>query len=193
MPIIDTFVTDNAGNRQLEQLEPMGQGQYVPGVATYRPAIFESEFMIASGMTYSLGMVVGPDKILGFTLPDFYVGMTGQIVKAVIETDNKFFSGSFRLHLFRQPVGTVQKTSQWFNQQYVDRKGWEGDIDFPAMIPYTTGGNAATTMALLAANDIPFPFYCGVTGSLYGVLEARSAFAAQTGQNFYVGLETDLE
>jgi hypothetical protein len=138
-------------------------------------------------------MVVGPNTLtpLKFTLPDFYIGMAGNIVKGIIQTDNKFCSGTFRLHLYRTPPAAIND-KQYFVRQYNDRYGWEGDIDFPGLA-YCTGGTAATTMALLAANDMPFPFYCSITGSLYGILETQSAFVGVTGQRFYIGLETDLE
>lgn len=184
---------DSAGAWQNEPLQPMGQGKYAPQVALFRPALFEQEFTIPTGTSYSATMVVGPNTLtpLMFTLPDFYIGMAGNIVKGVIATDNKFCSGTFRLHLFRQPP-VVLNDKQYFIRNYNDRKCWEGDIDFPGLA-YCTGGTAAVTMALLAANDMPFPFYCSVTGSLYGILETQSAFVGVTGQRFYIGLETDLE
>jgi len=126
--------------------------------------------------------------VLSFTSLMRVVGGLGYVVKARLMTNQSTNTARFRLHLYRSSPTAINdnaaNTILWAN-----RGVWLGCIDFAACQTEGSGSDVAFSL-----NDTARLVVASAAGSLtvYGLLETLDAFTPASGQQFYIGLNVDV-
>jgi hypothetical protein len=125
---------------------------------------------------------------LSFANAARFNGGSGYIPEAKLMTDQAANTASFRLHLYNAaPTAIADQAAM--TVLYANDGSYQGYIDFLSLATENTG----TGVAAFSINFSPkISFVCGASSTtLYGQLEALTAFTPTSGQNFYVELKCD--
>lgn len=132
-------------------------------------------------------------------------GRCGNIVKAILQTDQTSNTSKFRLHLYNSAPTAIADGANC-TVLFANAGSYQGFIDFPAaaqlgsssdtsaqamVVPPVTGQAAQATLPLSFQSDSAAGDVGG--GNLYGLLEVVGAgFTPASGQKFNILLEADL-
>lgn len=110
--------------------------------------------------------------------------LTGYITKAVLETSQAACMAQMRVHLYRvAPTAIVDNAAM--TSLLADESNYLGFFDMPAFAQEGAGSTAA-----LSVQALQFPIVAAST-TVFAVLETKTAFTPDSGQQFKIRLTVD--
>ena len=116
------------------------------------------------------------------------VGMSGEIVKVRLMTNQSTNQARFRLHLFHTAPTPINDNAA-HTILYANRANRIGSVTLPLCSTAGSGSDAANSIAVPGTplSNVPLAFTCAADDTdLYGMLEALDAFTPASGQQFFI-------
>ena len=109
-------------------------------------------------------------------------GGSGYLVKLRLVTNQVTCTASFRVWLYTTATPTVGVDNAPFTLLWANRASRVGYVD---LAPLASAGAGSDSAAVFISTQLPF-VCSGDTGSLFAVLETKSAFTPAAGQQFFL-------